>query len=92
MCPRAWVAAAGAFWRSPHQTSGTSIGCSYVGDDHATLGQDQLDISQTEAEYLMQPDGTADDLGREAVPRVRGGGGGVIRSASPDSPPSASPS
>ena len=44
-----------------------------VGDDHAPLGQDQLDIAQAEAEHVVQPDGVADDLGREAVPGVAGG-------------------
>src|SRR5947209_5298431 len=44
-----------------------------VGHDHAALGQDQLDIPQTEAEYMIQPDRVADDLGREAMPRIGGG-------------------
>ena len=44
-----------------------------VGDEHAALGQDQLDIPQTEAEYVIQLGGVADDLGREAMPRIRGG-------------------
>src|SRR5437764_6631964 len=44
-----------------------------VGHDHAALGQDQLDVPQTEAEYMIQPDRVADDLGREAMPRIGGG-------------------
>jgi hypothetical protein len=44
-----------------------------AGDDHAALGQDQLDVSQAEAEHVVQPNGVVDDLGREPMPRVRGG-------------------
>ena len=55
-----------------------------VRHDHAALGQDQLDVSQTETEYVIQPDCVADDVGRETMPSI-GGGCCVIRSASPDS-------
>jgi hypothetical protein len=40
-----------------------------MGDHHAALGQDQLDITQAEAENLVQPHGMTDDLGREAMAR-----------------------
>ena len=38
-----------------------------VGDDDTAFCQDQLDIAQTEAEHVVQPDGVADDLGREPM-------------------------
>jgi hypothetical protein len=44
-----------------------------VGHDHAALGQDQLDIPQTEAEHVIQSDSVADDLGREPMPSVADG-------------------
>ncbi len=34
-----------------------------VGHDHAALGQDQLDVSQTETEDVIQPDCVAESLG-----------------------------
>jgi hypothetical protein len=44
-----------------------------VRHDDAPLGQQKLDIAQAEAEYVVQPDSLADDLGREAmaVRRIR---------------------
>jgi hypothetical protein len=44
-----------------------------VRDDNAAFRQDQLDIAQTEAEHVVQPDSVGDDLGWEpmAVVRVR---------------------
>jgi hypothetical protein len=44
-----------------------------VGDDEATLSEDQLNIPQAQAEHVLQPDRVADDLGGEpmAVVRVR---------------------
>ena len=44
-----------------------------IGDDNAPLGQEQLDITQAEAEHVVQPDSMADDLGREAMAVVRVG-------------------
>lgn len=38
-----------------------------VGHDRAPLGQDQLDISQAEAEHVVEPHGMADDLGWKPV-------------------------
>ena len=38
-----------------------------VGDDNATLSQKQFDISQAEAEHVIQPDSEADDLGGKAM-------------------------
>jgi len=38
-----------------------------VGDDHAPFGQQQLDISQAQAEHEVEPDRMGDDLVREAV-------------------------
>jgi hypothetical protein len=44
-----------------------------VGDDNAPLSQNQLDIPQTEAEHMVQPDRMADDLGGKAMAIVRVG-------------------
>jgi hypothetical protein len=41
-----------------------------VGDTHAALGQDQLNVTQTEAENMIQPDRVANDLGRKPMPRI----------------------
>jgi hypothetical protein len=41
-----------------------------VGDDNATLSQKQFDISQAEAEHVIQPDSVADDLGGKAMATV----------------------
>jgi hypothetical protein len=38
--------------------------------DDASFGQDQLDVAQAEAEYVIPPDGIADDLGRKPMPRI----------------------
>ena len=38
-----------------------------VGDDNASFSQDQLHIAQAEAEYVVQPHGMADDLGRKSM-------------------------
>jgi hypothetical protein len=44
-----------------------------VGDDDATLSQDQFDIAQTEAEHMIQPNRVGDDLGGEPMTVVRVG-------------------
>ena len=44
-----------------------------IGDDDTPLGQDQLNIAQTEAEYVMQPNSVADDLGGKPMAVVRVG-------------------
>jgi len=41
-----------------------------VRHDHAALGQYQIDITQAEAEHVIQPHSMADDLGREAVAMI----------------------
>jgi hypothetical protein len=38
-----------------------------VRDDDTAFSQDQLNITQAEAEHVVQPDGVADDLGREPM-------------------------
>jgi hypothetical protein len=40
---------------------------SVVRDYHATLSRDQLDLTQAQAENILQPHGVAGDLGREAI-------------------------
>ena len=42
-----------------------------VGDNDAALSQNQLNIPQTEAEDVVQPDGVADNLSGEAISIVR---------------------
>jgi hypothetical protein len=42
-----------------------------IGDDNAPLRQKQLNITEAEAEHVIQPDSMADDLGREAMAVVR---------------------
>jgi hypothetical protein len=42
-----------------------------VGNHHTALGQHQLNIPEAEAERVVQPNGVADDFGREAVMVVR---------------------
>ena len=44
-----------------------------VGDNHAALGQDQLDIPKAQAEDLIEPHRVADQLGRKAMTIVRVG-------------------
>src|SRR5258706_9026008 len=46
-----------------------------IGDDDTTFGQKELNIPQTEAKHVIQPDGMADDLGRKTVSVVRVGRG-----------------
>jgi hypothetical protein len=43
-----------------------------VGNRDPALGQDQLNVPQTEAEDMIKPYGVADDLGRKAVARIAG--------------------
>ncbi len=42
-------------------------------DQHAALGQDQLDIEQAQTERVVEPGGMVNDLGREAIAGVGGG-------------------
>jgi hypothetical protein len=42
-----------------------------VGDRDAAFGQQQFNITQAEAENMIQPDRMADDLGREAMAVMR---------------------
>ena len=44
---------------------------SLVGDRDAPLGQEQLDVTQAEAEHVIQPHSMADELGREAMAVAR---------------------
>jgi hypothetical protein len=59
-------------WPAASQAVGETRGESFapashrlIGDDDTAFRQDQLDIPQTEAEHLVQPDGVANELGRE---------------------------
>ena len=60
-----------------------------MGHHNAAFGQDQLDVTQAQAEDVIQPHGMADDLNRKPVP-VIGDEFGML-SASPGQRPSASP-
>jgi hypothetical protein len=44
---------------------------SLIRDDNVPLGQQQLNISKAKSEQMAQPNGMADDLGRETVAVVR---------------------
>jgi hypothetical protein len=44
-----------------------------MGDGDAPLGEDQLEVSEAQAEEVVQRDDVADDLGREAVAGIGGG-------------------
>jgi len=44
-----------------------------IGHDNTTLGQEQFDISQAEAEHMVQPNSMTDDLGGKAMAVVRVG-------------------
>jgi hypothetical protein len=46
-----------------------------MADDDATRGQQLLHHAQPEREAEVEPDGMADDLGREAIPGVAGASG-----------------
>ena len=43
-----------------------------VGDGDSTLRQEVLDVSEAQAEPVVQPDGVADDLGWEPMTAVAG--------------------
>ena len=64
-------------WAAPAQPFGkldaelpAPVSDAFVGDHHAALGQDQLDVTQAKAEQVIQPHGMADDLGWEAMAMV----------------------
>ena len=57
------------------RTSCTTDRSTLIRDNDATFSQQQLNISQAEAEHVIQPDRVADDLGRKAVAVVRIGWG-----------------
>jgi len=42
-----------------------------VGDKHAALGQEQLDVPKAQTEYVVEPNRVADELSREAMTVVR---------------------
>ncbi|MBL6082060.1 hypothetical protein JMJ56_29210 [Belnapia sp. T18] len=44
-----------------------------MGDVDTLLGQNQLDVAQAQAEYVVEPHGMADDLGWKAIIGVSGG-------------------
>ena len=44
-----------------------------IGDNNASLGQQEFNVSRAEAEDVVQPDGMRDDLGRKAMAVARVG-------------------
>ena len=47
----------------------------FVGHDDSSSGEQILDISETDTESVVQPDGVADDFGRKPVSVIAGSGG-----------------
>jgi hypothetical protein len=70
LVPRAWPAAAQAIGKSLAEFPAPSPN-RLVGDHDAPFGQQQLNVTQAEAEHVIQPHSMADDLGREAMAVVR---------------------
>ena len=42
-----------------------------MGDNHAALSQEQLDVAKAQTEHVVEPDSVPDQLSREAVTIVR---------------------
>jgi hypothetical protein len=61
-----------------------------IGEDDATLGQQELHIPQAQAEHMIQPDSMADDLGGKAMAVARVGRG-FMPTLSPAASPTARP-
>jgi hypothetical protein len=59
------------FWTVSCYKNGPFVSAGLVGDRGAALGQQQFNITQAEAENMIQPDRVADDLGREAMAVMR---------------------
>ncbi len=69
---RSWPAAAQAVSKTGSElVAPTAHGL--TGDNDTPLGQDQLNIAQTEAEYVIQPNSVADDLGGKPMVVARVG-------------------
>jgi len=49
-----------------------------IGDGDSSLGQDQLDVAQAQAENVIQPYSLADDFGRKAMAVAWIGGGFIL--------------
>jgi hypothetical protein len=49
----------------------TPLADTLVGHPDPPLGQDQFDVTQTQAEHMVEPNRVADDLRRETVARLR---------------------
>jgi hypothetical protein len=72
LVPRSWPAAAQAVGETGGEhLAPTAHGL--IGDDDTALRQDQLNITRAEAEYVIQPDSVADDLGGKPMAMVRVG-------------------
>jgi hypothetical protein len=69
---RSWPAAAWAVGETGGELLAPTAH-SLIGDDDTALRQDQLNITQAEAEYVIQPNSVADDLGGKPMAVVRVG-------------------
>jgi hypothetical protein len=70
LVPRSWPAAAQAICECLAKLLAPPTN-RLIRDDNATFSQKQLNITQTEAEHVVQPHSMADDLGGKAVAVVR---------------------
>ena len=72
LVPRPWSAATNATGKTLAEFP-TPAAHRLVGDGNAPLGQEQLNMPQTEAEHVIQPHSMADKLGGKAMAIVRVG-------------------
>jgi hypothetical protein len=72
--PRSWASAAKAFGKGLAELLAPAPN-GLMGDDDATLGQQEFNISIAEAEHVIQPDSMSDDLGGKAIAVMRCGRG-----------------
>ncbi len=50
----------------------TPVADSFVRDRDPPLGEEIFDISETQAEAVIEPDGVTDDFGRESIAVIAG--------------------
>lgn len=72
LVPGPWPAAAQAIGKTLAEFLAPPPHC-LIRDRDAPLGQEQLDVTQAEAEHVIQPHSMADELGRKAMAVVRVG-------------------
>ena len=72
LVPGSWPAAAHAIGETLAEFLAPAPHC-LIGDHDAPLSQEQLDVTQAEAEHVIQPYSMADELGRKAMAVMRVG-------------------